>query len=371
MIVPNPLPRAVAPFVDFATLLRRNSFAVAPDQTAGFIEAVGILGPHHMDDIRRAAHAMFAPQPEQRAEFDALFRSHFYGQSVAGSANSADDDDDMVVLDQRDGEVEPPDADEINEVGAESTAAEALSIRAFDGLSEDEALNRFSREAPSRLARRHSNRRMPAKSGPYWNMRRSLREAVRYDGEVMSIPKLRRRTRPRRLLLLIDVSGSMKEQTQSALRFAHTLMQATRPVEVFTFGTKLTRVTRALDHRNRSQALDLASTLVSDWDGGTRIGDALEAFLSVPRFVGFTRGAAVIILSDGLEWAEPDAMIRAVTRMARMAWRIDWLTPLAGDPAFRPETRALRAVAPIVSAIGDGSRTQSLCAHVLNLAVMS
>ena len=242
------------------------------------------------------------------------------------------------------------------------------SVRVFDAMGEEEVLRAFAREAPSRLARRLSGRRMPSHTGPYWHMRRSLRDAVRNDGEVMSIPKLRRKMRPTRILLLIDISGSMKAQTQSTLRFAHALVQAAEQIEVFTFGPRLTRITRALRLRNRAQALDTASILVADWDGGTRIGDALKAFLAVPRFAGFVCGAAVIILSDGLERGEPDAMIRAVARMSRLAWRIDWLTPLAADPDFKPKTRALQSILPVLSTIGDGNRTQSVCAQVLNMA---
>ena len=122
----------------------------------------------------------------------------------------------------------------------------------------------------------------------------------------MSLKRQRRATRPRPILLLIDVSGSMKARSDAHLALAHEIVHAMPRVEVFTFGTRLTRLTRAMRLKNREHALSEASSLVADWDGGTRIGDALEAFLAVPRFAGYARGATVIVLSDGLERGDPD-----------------------------------------------------------------
>ncbi len=163
-----------------------------------------------------------------------------------------------------------------------SARAEALVERRFGSSGPNEALRRLAREAPTRLPRRRGHRRMRARRGPWADLRRTLRESARNDGEVMRLGRLKRRARPRKMLLLIDVSGSMKLRSEDNLRLAHTLVQATPNVEVFTFGTRLTRVTRALRLKRREQALAAAAHLVSDWDGGTRIGDALQAFLAVP-----------------------------------------------------------------------------------------
>ena len=108
--------------------------------------------------------------------------------------------------------------------------------------------------------------------------------------------------------------------------------------------------------------------MVPDWDGGTRIGDALQAFLAVPRFAGFARGAYVLILSDGLERGEPDAMVDAVRRLRRRAWRLDWLTPLAADPAFEPRTAGLAGALPFIDRLGDGSSLAAVTRHVLSSA---
>ncbi len=159
----------------------------------------------------------------------------------------------------------------------------------------------------------------------------------------------------------------MKQRSDANLALAHAIVQATPRVEVFTFGTRLTRVTRALRRRRREQALVEAAGLVADWDGGTRIGDALQAFLAVPRFASYARGAVVVVLSDGLERGDPAALVSAVARLAARAHRIDWLTPLAADPGYRPETEALRLIAPALASLGHGGSTARICRHILSL----
>ena len=208
---------------------------------------------------------------------------------------------------------------------------------------------------------------MRARRGPFADLRRTLRDSVRNDGEVLRLGRLQRRLRPRKVLLLIDVSGSMKARTEENMKLAHALLQARPAVEVFTFGTRLTRVTRALRLKRREQALNAAAHLVSDWDGGTRIGDALQAFLAVPRFGGYARGAAVIIISDGLERGDVSALRDAVAKLSRRAWRVSWLTPLASGPGFRPQTEALIAIQRFVDDLVDGGSSTAIVSHVLSL----
>ncbi len=369
MSLAESLPRAAWPFVRFATLLRANGFAVAPEQTQAFIAAVGLLGPRSMVDIHRAAVPTLAPPPERRDEFDALFRLLFHGQSlVAPSGTDSDDEDDLQAFDARAGEMEPPEAGEEDESGGEATAIERLTLRRFRDEDPRETLRRFSRAAPSALPRQKSYRRRASRTGDRWNMRRLLRDAVKRDGEVLSLPKLARKTRQRRILLLIDVSGSMKAQTEDAMSLAHVLARAAERVEIFTLGTRLTRVTRALRHRRRAQALSLAATLVSDWDGGTRLGDALAAFLGIPRFAATARGSLIVVLSDGLERGDPQALMDSMESLSRLAWRIAWLTPLKADPKYRPETAALGAVLPFVDRFGNGSGLRPLCDEILSLS---
>lgn len=363
----DPLPRAAEPFVSFASVLRANGFPAAPEQTALFLQAVGLLGPSGIDDVYRAAVATLAPTPERRVVFDVLFRSHFLGQTLAVPVESDATEEEMRVQDDVEGWVEPPEPDEENQAGEHPASTEMLGVRYFPEVNEAETLRRFRRRASAYLPRRRSYRRTASRQGDAWNMRRMLREAVRHEGEVLALPKLRRKEQQRRVLLLIDVSGSMADRTDGYLRFAHALSRAAERLEVFTLGTRLTRITRAMRLRNRDQALALASGLVADWDGGTRIGDALQAFLSVPRFAGFARGAVVLVVSDGLERGDPASMTDAVERLARGAWKVLWLTPLAADPNFTPETEALRSILPFVGRLGDASSIERLCAQILDL----
>jgi uncharacterized protein with von Willebrand factor type A (vWA) domain len=360
------LPRAARAFVSFVALLRANGFAIAPEQTAAFLEAITLLGPRGPEDIRQAGLATLAPPPERRAVYDLLFQIHFLGgEEVRGP--EGEDDEVVRLQEEGHGGEEPPLADEANESGAMAVRAEALVERRFGPGMQSDALRRLAREAPTRLPRRRGHRRMRARRGPWADLRRTLRESVRNDGEVMRLERLKRRARPRKMLLLIDVSGSMKARSEDNLRLAHTLVQATRSIEVFTFGTRLTRVTRALRLKRREQALAAAAHLVSDWDGGTRIGDALQAFLAVPRFGGYARGAAVVILSDGLERGDLSALRDAVARLSRRAWRLSWLTPLAAGPGFVPQTEALIAIRRFVDDMADGGSSAAVVAHVLSL----
>jgi uncharacterized protein with von Willebrand factor type A (vWA) domain len=361
----QPLPRAARAFVSFAALLRANGFAIAPEQTAAFLEAIALLGPRDPEDIRQAGLATLAPPPERRATYDLLFRIHFLGGEEIPSTEG---EEDVVRLQEEGrGDEEPLLADDANESGEMAVRAEALSERRLSPGGPSDALRRLAREARTRLPRRRGHRRKRARRGPWADLRRTLRELTRNDGEVMRLGRLKRRARPRKMLLLIDVSGSMKARSEDNLRLAHTLMQATPNIEVFTFGTRLTRLTRALRLKRREQALAAAAHLVSDWDGGTRIGDALQAFLAVPRFGSYARGAAVVILSDGLERGDLSALRDAVAKLSRRAWRLSWLTPLATGAGFVPQTEALIAISRFVEDMADGGSNAAVVAHVLSL----
>jgi len=361
------LPQPVKPFADFATVLRSHGFTISPDQTIGFIQAIGLLGPSDMGDIFRAARAMFAIPHDRADEFEALFRAFFMGQAISAPVPGAEDKDEVQAYEAAGGEVEIEEAEGEEETGAEATVAERLSRRSFTPRTDDEALLNFTRLAPKRLPRRRSYRHARASHGRRLDMRRTLREAVRRDGEVFTLAETRRKTRQRRIVLLIDVSGSMKEHTDSALRFAHALAQTAEHFQAFTLGTRLTRITTALSVSDRDQALERVSALVADIDGGTRIGDALQAFLNVPRYAGAARGAAVVVLSDGLERGDAHTLFDAVRKLSRMAWRLDWLTPLAADPDYSPQTEALQQILPWLDYFGDGSRTAALCDHFLTM----
>jgi len=363
------LPHAAAPFLDFTTRLRNAGFAIAPDQSTLFLEAVGLLGPRSMRDIHRAARATLAPPPDRFAEFDALFRAVFLGQTLA-AVTDGDDVDEVEAFDQRDGDDEILEAEDVNESGQIASGAEVLTRRRFPARSPEAALAHLARHGARSLPRRRTLRRQRDRHGDRWDLRRMLSEAARNDGEFLAIRSRKRKARQRRSVLLIDVSGSMKEQTASSLDFAHTLCQISDHLEVFTLGTRLTRVSRSLSHRDRSRALVATETLVADWDGGTRLGDALLAFLDVPRFAGFTRSALVLVLSDGLERGDSSALTAAVRRLSRLAWHLAWLTPLAADPEYAPKTEALTQLMPFLDDFAEGSDTDSLCRYITSFGSM-
>lgn len=358
----------IAHFTGFTALLRRVGFAVAPEQTMAWLAAIELLGPQEIGDIRRAAHATLAPPPERFAEFDALFDAHFLGVVTPGLEAEPSDEEPIRAAEDSAIGPEPLFGDETRESGAKATAAERLSARRLAPGSEGEMLRAFARAVPTRLPRRRGYRWRSASGGPGTDARRMFRDAVRHAGEFVRLRHRQRRLQQRRIVVLIDVSGSMKERTQAHLAFAHALVRAADAVEVFTIGTRLTRISRALRLRNREQALARASMIVADWDGGTRIGDALNAFLAIPRFAALARSAVIVVLSDGLERGDPTAMGNAVARFSRLAWRIVWLTPLAADPAFEARTAGLVAARPYLDRLADGGSLQSICTNVLDLA---
>jgi len=362
------VPGALAPFLAFAPALRGAGFRAAPEQVQSFLAAVGLLGPRSIRDVRRAAHAVFGPGPERREDFDDVFDAVFLGRAFLAPAEAEGEEMprayDAGMLEAM------PAPEEEEPSGQDATAEERLRARSLDAQDEEAVLRAFARALPGAIPRRRA-RRVESGRGRLADPRRAFRELLRRDGELTRLPTRRRRSQQRRLLLLVDVSGSMKTGTEGALRLAHALVQAADRAEVFTIGTRLTRVTRALRHRARAQALTLASGLVADWDGGTRLGEALSVFLAVPRFASFARGAAVVILSDGLERGGPEALVAAMQRLRGLAWRVIWLTPLAADPAYRPETGAMRAILPLLDEIGDGSTPRAIARHLVGPGPMA
>ncbi|MEQ1955668.1 VWA domain-containing protein [Mesorhizobium sp. CN2-181] len=355
---------AAAPFLGFARHLRKFGFSISPEQVTGFMQAITLLGPRSMRDIHEAALAMLGPAPDRRGEFEAHFRAFFHGEIE--NLVEAEGEEETGIKDDVGEQKQEVDIRRDDESGETASAAERLGLRDF-GRGQD-ALAEFRRELPAALPVRRSFRNVRTHGRAKLDLRRSLREIVTADGDV-PVPLFRERQLvPRKLLILIDISGSMKLWTEDYLRLAHTVVQAAPGAEIFTFGTRLTRITGPLRLRGRKQALARASALVEDWDGGTRIGPVLLAFLSVPRFSAFARGAGVVILSDGLERGDHAEMETAMRRISARAWRLSLATPLAGDSRFRPQTAALKAILPVLDDLVDGSSLSTLTKFILSLA---
>jgi uncharacterized protein with von Willebrand factor type A (vWA) domain len=359
-------PPGLQPILGFPPLLRQAGFAVAPDQTVGFVAAIGALGPRGIADIRSAALALFAIPPERIEEFDALFRAHFMGQTVAAAAEGAGEEDSAEAHEATG--VETEEEAEEDSAGDRASLTERLGQARLRGLADPEVLAAVARDLPRRVPRRRSFRRVPAKRGDAFDLRRTLREAVRRDGEALRLFERRRKLRDRRIIMLIDVSGSMQGLSEQALRLAHVVVQVTGRAEVFTLGTRLTRVTPALGPADADRALARAAGLIADYEGGTRLGPALSAYLSVPRYAGMARGAAVVMLSDGLERGDVDELTGAVRHLTRLAWRTIWLSPLAADPEYRPETAAMARIVPMIDRLEPGADLPDMARAILSLA---
>jgi uncharacterized protein len=352
-------------FLGFVQLVRRFGFAAAPEQAVTFLEAITALGPRSMADLRRAALASLAPPPDRRDEFDALFRAYFLGEEIA-IAPEEESDETRIKDDARPRETELRTV-RSEEGGAFASPEERLAGRSFEPGPVEPALERLRRHLEASRPKRRSFRTVRVPSRGSIDLRRALRYSVRSDGDVPDPPLIRRKWVHRKLMLLIDVSGSMRTYSADHLALAHTVVQSGGAVEVFTIGTRLTRITAALRAKDRATAISRASALVEDWDGGTRIGPTLLALVSVPRYAAFARGAAIVILSDALERGDPTDMTLAMNRLSARAFRLSLATPLAGDPRFRPETAALRAILPAIDDLVDGSGLAPLADFILSL----
>ncbi len=365
------LPAGARPFAEFGRVLRAHGFPIATDQTIDFLKAITALGPRSFRDIYWSARATLAPPPERIGEFDALFNAMFRDAAGVVAVSEGDGNDDEALAGESGRpDHEPMAAEQANESGAAATGAEVLSIRDFKDFAPGERLRALQRSAIRLAPRRRGFRHAGVKSGRKLDLRRSLSRMVRGGADSSRLAWTERQQCLRHVLLLIDISGSMKAHTDDYLHFAHTLTQALPSVETFSFGTRLTRLTRSLRHKNLDRALAEITPSVADWSGGTRIADSITAFLSVPRFSRASRGALVVVLSDGLERGDPIAMAHAVRRLASRSWRLAWLTPLAADPAFRPETAALKAILGIVDQLGDGGGIDPLCRFVERSAAL-
>ena len=357
------LPGITALLAAFAPVLRKSDFAIAPEQTETFLRSIALLGPTGIRDVYQAAVASFSPHPERRSDFDELFRSFFYGTGTIAASFEAEREEVSET------DTSSPEMNDEGRAGDRASAADLLQARIFAPPAPDAGLRRFGDLLFDRLPRRKSFRLKPSSRGRAVHLRRSLRQILRNDGDIPYPLMALKTAKPRRVLLLIDVSGSMKSATDDYLRLAHTVVQRAPEAEVFTFATRLSRITPGLRCRNEATALVRASAAVTDWDGGTQIGPCLANFLAVPRFAGLARGAAILVVSDGMERGDIATFVRAVSRLSRLAWRFSWASPLVADPRYRPRTRAMQAILPFLDDLVDGASGAALAAFILDWAL--
>ncbi len=328
-----------------------------PDQSRTFTRALLLLGVQRKADVRAAGRAIYVRRREDRAVFDEAFelfwRRRAYGSELSGRLPR------LVQSSRRPGGLDLGRDTGFGEerrepllvVGPQAaSSAEQLRLADFGELSREEerdALRMLEALRP-RLPLRPARRGRLARHGDRLAMRKMLRHSLATGGQPLHWRWLERTRRPRPIVLICDISGSMERYSRFLLRFAHALARSGAPVEVFVFGTRLTRITRQLRVRSADEALRRVADSVVDWSGGTRIGECLRT-LNV-RWVRRTvrSGAVALLVSDGWERGDPDLLEREMARLNRNTHRLVWLDPLASRAGFEPLTQGLVAALPHV-----------------------
>jgi len=254
------------------------------------------------------------------------------------------------------------DEDEPAAIRIVASDAEVLRHKDFAELTEEERVRAMGivRVLTLSLPLRPSRRYRRNRTGERFDMRGTLRASMRTQGEPFRRAWRSRTTRRRSLVLILDVSGSMAPYSRPLVHFAHAAATAGRRVEVFCFGTRLTRITPAIRRRDPSAATRAVSQAVEDWEGGTRIGDSLKELLDGWSARSALRGSVVVLCSDGLERGDPVMLTRQMERLGRLAHRVVWVNPLKGSPRYEPLARGMAASLPHVDVFLAGHNLESL-----------
>jgi hypothetical protein len=360
-----PLPDPVVTMTGFARVLRANGVAADGTRLATAIEALGHVDPLDAQQVYWTGRLTLCGEPDDLPRYDAVFDTWFRGRPPAlpGAQPPAPAGQVMQLrpMAGRAGDVvDAPEADEPLRTAASET--EVLRHRELSELSDAERdeINALIALLAPRVGTRRTRRHRP-RGRERIDVSRTVRAMLRDAGEPATLARLRKREKPRRLVMLIDVSGSMSPYADVLLRFAHAAVRvAPRSAEIFTVGTRLTRVTRQLRLRDPVQALSAAGTAIPDWSGGTRLGDGLQAFLDLWGQRGTARRAVVVIASDG--WERGDAVLlgEQMARLARLAHRVVWVNPHRGKAGFAPATAGMSAALPHVDELLAGHTLDAL-----------
>ncbi|ASR36010.1 hypothetical protein BAY61_14485 [Prauserella marina] len=334
----------------FLGALRAEGLAVSPARTEDFFRALAVSAPRDAVALYWRARLTLVDDVGLIPAFDAVFGSWMLREEPADPAGHGSTG---VPAPRGQDTGEPPVDEAVLGGGARAGADTVTRTRAF-GATGDRArlLRALEAEWPRALPTTRSRRRRLSRSRGTLALRATARLARRTGGEIVYLRREVRPPRNRPVLLLVDVSGSVKQHTPDLLRLAHTAVRAEGRAEVFTFGTRLTRVTTALAHPDTGRSLAAVAHAVSDVDGGTAIGGALDEFVANPRFLSLARGAVVIVVSDGLERGDCDLMLRRARRLSLLGHRLLWWSPLACSPGYRPVTRGIAGVLPWLDHLG-------------------
>ena len=348
--------------VGFARTLRHAGVAATPDRVPAMLAAAAVLGTADPAGVYWAGRLTLCAEPDDLPIYDAAFEAYFGGRrptaprtlpmtvtlpqvSTPFTAGSGDGDDEPAEL-----------------LSLAASPVEVLRHRDVGELStvERDEVRRLVALLEPATAPRRSRRYRPARRGTV-DVHRTVRAALRQEGEPARLARQGRRTRPRRLVLLLDVSGSMSPYADALLRFGHAAVRR-RPTltEVFTLGTRLTRVTRALRHRDPDAALRAAGAAIPDWHGGTRLADSVRAFLDRWGRRGTARGAVVVVCSDGWEFGDPADLATQLDRLSRLAYRLVWVNPHRGKPGYAPLAGGMAAALPYLDEFVAGHSLAAL-----------
>jgi uncharacterized protein len=362
-VPPADLVRAAA---RFGAALRRAGVGADASRVQRYVEALEVLGPRTMADCYWAGRAVLVAKPDDFAAYDTVFAACF-GIPVPLAALPGPELTVPITLalDAGDDGDAPPDDDgdqpEGEVVTVRWSGTEHLRTKDFATYTaaEHAEARRLMADLRLRGALRRSRRLVPARRGQL-HLGPTLRMAVRHGGEATVLRHRAPGLRPRRVVLLCDISGSMEPYARALLRFLHSAVVGHGKVEAFTIGTRLTRVTRELGSRDPDAALAAASRAVADWSGGTRLGDVIGEFVDTWGRRGMARGAIVVILSDGWDRGDPGILGRHMARLARLAHRVVWVNPLKATPGFAPLAGGMAAALPHVDVFIEGHSLASL-----------
>lgn len=351
--------------VIFARRLRAEGMTVPTGSMALFVEALDALDPLDGAHVYWAARVVLVKRPEDIDAFDRAFASFWLGRT--GISPPAE-----VIVDEIVGVDSPERTAEIPTAEPPSAATAVLRYSPIEVLrSKDFGAYTAAdfAEAQQLMARlrattsmRRSRRRRPARRrrsrAP--DIRATVRHALRTGGEPIRRAWYAPSLKQRRLVLLCDVSGSMDRYSRALLRFMHAAVAGRRGVEAFAMGTRLTRLTRELSSRDPDRAIQNAGVAAADWSGGTRLGDSLRAYNDGWGMRGMSRGAVVVILSDGWERGDPAVIADQMARLWRVAYRVVWVNPLMASPGYAPLARGMAAALPYIDELVEGHNLNAL-----------
>jgi uncharacterized protein len=384
---PDPSDPFTNVLVGFAHELRGAGLTVGTGDVLTYVAGLTPLDPTDLLDLYWAGRATLVGRHSDDAVYDRVFRRYFLGEDAPAAGQLPLDPESVAEAEAAlvmPGTEPGPEDEEDQErpvLGWMASGVDALKHRSFTACTPDElaALRRIMTRMRLTPPRRRTRRTRPATGrGTEPDLRATIRESMRMHGEPPGRLYFRqRKTKLRPLILILDVSGSMADYSRHLLQFAHAASHAAARggagrVEVFCFGTRLTRITRALDRQRIDVALEEAARTVVDWEGGTRIGQSLDTFVRTWGRGSLGRGGVVVICSDGLDRGDPEVLAKAMERLARQCHRIVWLNPhKGGNRDFRPSTLGMMVAAPHIDLLLSGHDLASLEELAAALPVLS